>query len=245
MSRRQLIVGNWKMNGLMASLDVAKAIATGAGTGSIRVICPPTTLIAPIAAALRGSLVAIGGQDCHTKSSGAYTGDVSATMLADAGARYVIIGHSERRSDHGETNALVCEKAHTAMAAGLIVIVCVGESEAQRDAGQAESVVIAQVAASIPPGSKSETLCIAYEPVWAIGTGRTPSMADVEAMHGAIRTTLRERFGVEEGEAIAILYGGSVNPANAQDLLSIANVDGALVGGASLKAESFLSIGSV
>jgi triosephosphate isomerase (TIM) len=244
-ARRKLIVGNWKMNGLRASLDQAKAIAQGASGTHDLVICPPATLISPMVEALRDTPVAIGGQDCHASGSGAHTGDVAAAMLVDAGATYVIVGHSERRTDHGETDDIVRAKAQAAISAGLKAIICVGESEAQRDAGEAQAIVIKQVLASVPVGSDGTNMCIAYEPVWAIGTGRTPSIGDVEIMHGEIRATLQKAFGENKGAAIAILYGGSVNPSNARDLLYVSNVDGALVGGASLKAESFLSISSV
>jgi triosephosphate isomerase (TIM) len=241
----KLIVGNWKMNGNMASLEVAKAIAAGATKRNTIVICPPTTLIIPMAEAVKGSGLHVGAQDCHTKTFGAHTGDISASMLADAGATYVIVGHSERRADHDETNDSVRAKAAAATTAGLKAIICVGESEAQRDEGRAVSVVIEQVFASVPVNSDANSVAIAYEPVWAIGTGRTPSVNDVEIIHGEIRAALQKSFGKEVGAAIAILYGGSVNAANAADLLSIPNVDGALVGGASLKAVSFLAICSV
>jgi triosephosphate isomerase (TIM) len=238
----KLIVGNWKMNGLLDSLEQAKIIARTAGSKNQVVICPPATLIAPMVAAVKGSGVGIGGQDCHGNASGAHTGDIAAAMLADAGATYVIVGHSERRTDHHETSDLVCAKAKAANDAGLTAIICVGESEAQRDAGDALSVVIEQIQASIPIDADADLLCIAYEPVWAIGTGRTPSLGDVEAMHEAIRTTLVSRFGSKAGAKVAILYGGSVNPKNCSELMGVKHVDGALVGGASLKAESFLAI---
>jgi triosephosphate isomerase (TIM) len=242
----KLIVGNWKMNGLRASLAEVKAMVEGISdhaTGKVDVvICPPATLIASAHKMIEGSQVRLGGQDCHTAVSGAHTGDVSATMLADAGASYVIVGHSERRSDHGESSAVVQAKAATAIAAGLVPIICVGESEAQRDAGQAEAIVLEQVLSSIPSACTANQICVAYEPVWAIGTGRTPSAEDVAAMHRAIRQTLASRFGDAEGQSIAILYGGSVNPKNAAELLAVSNVNGALVGGASLTAANFLGI---
>ena len=242
----KLIVGNWKMNGIAATLAEAKNIAAGLdgvrSNGVTVVICPPTTLIAQANYALKGTCVALGGQDCHAQKSGAHTGDISAQMLADAGATYVIVGHSERRSDHGETDSDVQAKAQAAIAAGLKPIICVGESEAQRDAGQAETIVLAQLTGSISSDCDASQICIAYEPVWAIGTGRTPSTHDVAAMHGAIRHALIARFGEADGQTIAILYGGSVNAKNAAELLAIGNVNGALVGGASLTATAFLGI---
>jgi triosephosphate isomerase (TIM) len=250
MNLPKLIVGNWKMNGLSATLSEAKAIATGLAAGldgtskgRVRVvICPPTTLIFQAKQALEGTALELGGQDCHAKASGAHTGDISAQMLADAGAHYVIVGHSERRTDHEETSAIVRAKADAALKAGLMPIICVGESEAQRDAGQAATIVLEQIKGSIPPDCTAQQICIAYEPVWAIGTGRTPSGEDVAAMHLAVRKTLEAKFGPQDGQTIAILYGGSVNPKNAAELLSIANVNGALVGGASLTAINFLGI---
>jgi triosephosphate isomerase (TIM) len=246
MQAAKLIVGNWKMNGLEVTLVEGKKVAdflAGANSDGVNVVvCPPATLIARAANTLAGSKVGVGGQDCHAKVSGAHTGDISAHMLADAGATYVIVGHSERRSDHSETSADVAAKAEAAVAASLVPIICVGESEAQRDAGQAEAVVLEQVLGSIPSVATANQICIAYEPVWAIGTGRTPSISDVFAMHAAIRATLIKRFGEVGGSSIAILYGGSVNPKNAAELLGVENVDGALVGGASLTAANFLGI---
>ncbi len=237
------------MNGLQAARAQALALAEGvaaataAGTQLPRVVvCPPATLLADIARDLAGTAVETGGQDCHTGTSGAHTGDVSAQMLADAGARLVILGHSERRADHGEADALVAAKVTAALAAGLEAIVCVGETEAERDAGRAEAVVLGQLAGSLPEGVDPAAVTIAYEPVWAIGTGRTPTVADVAAMHGAIRAALVARFGAEAGGAVAILYGGSVKPSNAAELMAVADVNGALVGGASLKAGDFLPI---
>lgn len=234
-----LIVGNWKMNGLAAALAEVAAIADAAPMPGVELwVAPPYTLIYRAVAAGRG-VVAIGGQDCHAETSGAHTGDVAAAMLADAGASFVIIGHSERRADHGESNDLVRAKAGAARAAGLYIIVCVGETEAERDAGRAEAVVGAQLAGSLPDAP--DGVIVAYEPVWAIGTGRTPTAGDVAAMHGFIRARLVERFGAP-GSKIAILYGGSVKPENAAALLSQQEVGGALVGGASLSAASFLAI---
>ncbi len=234
-----LIVGNWKMNGLGAALPEVAAIAATPSRPGLRLwLAPPFTLIDRAVAASRGR-IAIGGQDCHAAVQGAHTGDVAAAMLADAGATFVIVGHSERRADHGETDAEVQAKALAGRAAGLDVIVCVGESEAERNAGRAEAVVAGQLAGSLPDAA--DALVIAYEPVWAIGTGRTPTPQDVAAMHGFIRARLVERFGAT-GSAIAILYGGSVKPENAGLLLTQADVGGALVGGASLTAASFLAI---
>ncbi len=242
MALRPYIVGNWKMNGTRAMLAEARSIDRGAARHpGVQVgIAPPFTLVHTMAEAAEA--IGVGGQDCHAKASGAFTGDVAAAMLADAGAGFVIVGHSERRAMHGETDADVRAKAEAALAAGLGVIVCVGETEAQRDAGQAEAVVTAQVAGSLPQGDVAAVqLTVAYEPVWAIGTGRVPSVDDVSAMHRAIRAKLVELMG-EGGADVRILYGGSVNAGNAAELLAAEDVGGALVGGASLTAESFLTI---
>ncbi len=242
---RPLVAGNWKMNGLAAALAEASALKAGLGPpGGWRadvMICPPATLIAQLAWATKGSGLRIGGQDCHTASTGAHTGDISAEMLADAGADAVIVGHSERRADHGELDSVVCRKAVAAHRAGLTAIVCVGETAGERRAGLTLDVVRRQVRASLPDASTGANTAIAYEPVWAIGTGLTPTLGDVGEVHGAIRAVLAERFGAE-GWKMRILYGGSVKPANAKELLAVADVDGALVGGASLKAEDFLAI---
>lgn len=241
---RPLIAGNWKMNGLTAALEEAAAIAAGAdklADVADLALCPPATLLAPAAARLSGSPVRLGGQDCHAAASGAHTGDVSAEMLADAGATLVIVGHSERRADHGESDETVRAKAEAAWRAGLVAIVCVGETEAERKAGEALAVVGRQLAGSVPEGATAERLVVAYEPVWAIGTGLTPTVDDVAEVHAAMRAALTERFG-REGARIRLLYGGSVKPANAAELLGVDNVDGALVGGASLKADDFLAI---
>ncbi len=240
---RPLIAGNWKMHGLRADgLALARAVAAGAGDVAAELlVCPPFTLLAAIAEALSGGPVAVGAQDCHAAPKGAHTGDVSAPMVRDAGARFVILGHSERRADHGESDGLVRAKAEAAIGAGLVPIVCVGESEAQRLAGQAELVVTAQVDGSLPDGFAAAGGVVAYEPVWAIGTGRTPTEAEIAAIHAAIRSGLRTRFGAA-GEGMRILYGGSVKPGNAAGILALPHVDGALVGGASLVAEDFLAI---
>jgi triosephosphate isomerase (TIM) len=242
---RPLIAGNWKMNGLRASMAEFEAMIAGASKVTAKadlLVCPPATLVAAFAAKLAGSKdVAIGGQDCHPKPSGAHTGDLSAEMLADAGATSVIVGHSERRADHGESDALVRQKAEAAWRAGLTAIVCVGETQSQRDAGQTLGVCHGQLLGSLPDGARADNLVVAYEPVWAIGTGLTPTAKDVEQIHEFIRETLGSRFS-GEGARMRILYGGSVKPSNATELMGVANVNGALVGGASLKATDFLAI---
>ena len=236
------IVGNWKMNGLRGALTEARAIDRAAARyPKVELaLAPPATLISRMREVVQA--ITVGGQDCHAEESGAFTGDVSAAMLADAGATFTIVGHSERRGAYGESDATVRAKAEAALEAGLWVIVCVGETEAQRDAGEAEKVVTGQVAASIPQGDDvAARLSLAYEPVWAIGTGRVPSVEDVAAMHRAIRATLVKSLG-EAGKDVRILYGGSVKPENAAELLAADEVGGALVGGASLTAESFIGI---
>jgi len=240
-----LIAGNWKMNGLTHSLDelseLARLLTTGEAPRALVVVCPPATLLAAVAAQGASSGIIAGGQDCHAEASGAHTGDISAGMLADAGAQYVIVGHSERRTDHGETSETVRAKAESAIGAGLKPIICVGETEAHRDAGQAESVVSDQLAASIPDAAELHEVIVAYEPIWAIGTGRTPLLEEIAQMHNAIRGRLVERFG-ERGESIRILYGGSLKPQNAREILGVENVNGGLVGGASLLAKDFYTI---
>jgi len=241
---RALIAGNWKMNGLRAQLAEAQAVRDGLASASYAaevMICPPATLLVPTASMLEGSPVLLGGQDCHSEASGAFTGDIAAEMLADAGARGVIVGHSERRSMHGELDRTVRAKAGAAHRAGLTAIVCVGETAGEREAGLTERVVRRQLEGSLPDGATAENTVVAYEPVWAIGTGLTPTTADVARVHAAIREALTARFG-REGAGMRILYGGSVKPSNAAELLAVANVDGALVGGASLKASDFLGI---
>jgi len=237
---RQLIAGNWKMNGYRAdAAALAASLREGAGAlGVEMVVCPPATLVAEVAAALEGSAVGVGGQDCHTAASGASTGDVSAPMLHDAGARWVIVGHSERRRAYGESNVLVRDKADAAARAGLVPIVCVGETEQQRLTGAAETVVAAQVDGSLPPGFAG---VVAYEPIWAIGTGRSAGDADIVEMHRCIRNQLVSTLGAA-GEAVRILYGGSVKPEGAAAILRLEGVGGALVGGASLSATDFLAI---
>ena len=242
---RPMVAGNWKMNGLTVSLREARAIASRMKAleplSCDVAICPPFTLIAALVGEVGGSPIRIGGQDCHAEEKGAHTGDVSAEMIADVGGGLVIVGHSERRADHGETDSQVSAKAQAAWRAGLMAIICVGETEAERDAGRTLDVVGGQLAGSIPDGATSANTIIAYEPVWAIGTGRTPGPEDVAEVHAMIRSTLAGRLG-DAGASMAILYGGSVKPTNARELMGIDNVDGALVGGASLKAEDFLGI---
>lgn len=239
---RKLAAGNWKMNGTAASLAEVTAL-TGAHPAPTceMLLCPPATLIAQMAWAAKGTALMVGGQDCHPKSSGAHTGDISAAMVKDAGAGHVILGHSERRADHAETDALVRSKAEAANAAGLIAIVCIGETEAERDAGRTLDVVGTQLAGSVPEGATAENLVIAYEPVWAIGTGRTPTLPEIAEVHAFIRARLTDRIGAEAA-GVRLLYGGSVKPSNAVEIFALANVDGALVGGASLKAADFGAI---
>ena len=241
---RPLVAGNWKMNGTKASLAELQAIcadvAAGRGGKAEILVCPPVTLLAP-AVDLCGKGISAGAQDCHTGISGAHTGDISAAMLADAGASYVILGHSERRADHGESDSLVRAKALAALAAGLKPIVCVGETKAQREAGEAEAIVGGQLSGSLEAAMAAGSLVVAYEPVWAIGTGLTPTTADVAAMHAFMRRRLVEMFG-PAASGIRILYGGSVKPGNAAELMAVPDVNGALVGGASLKAADFMGI---
>jgi len=244
---RPLIAGNWKMNGLKSSRSEFEAMLAGAPEVAVKadlLVCPPATLIAAFAEQARGSkTLGVGAQDCHPKPSGAHTGDISAEMLADAGATAIIVGHSERRADHGETDVLVRQKAEAAWRAGLTAIVCIGETQHQRDAGQTLDICCGQLNLSLPEGARSDNLVVAYEPVWAIGTGLTPTVGDVEQIHRFIREFLMARLS-REGARIRILYGGSVKPSNARELMAVANVNGALVGGASLKAADFLAIAS-
>ncbi len=230
------------MNGLAASLAEVGAL-TAAHPSPIceMLLCPPATLLAQMAWAAKGSVLALGGQDCHPDAGGAHTGDISAAMLSDAGAAYVILGHSERRADHGESDALVRAKAAAALAAGLVAIVCIGETEAQRDAGQTLDVIGAQLDGSLPDGATAATLVVAYEPVWAIGTGRTPTIAQIAEVHAFLRDRLTARIGAE-ATGVRLLYGGSVKPSNAVEIFAVPHVDGALVGGASLKAADFGAI---
>src|SRR3984885_5756396 len=240
-----LIAGNWKMNGLRSSMAEFEAMLAGASKVTAKadlLVCPPATLIAAFAAKLAGSKgLLIGGQDCHPKPSGAHTGDISAEMLADAGASAVIVGHSERRADHGEDDSLVRQKAEAAWRAGLTAIVCIGETQSQRDAGQTLDICRGELLGSLPEVARADNLVVAYEPVWGIGTGLTPTAKDVEQIHQFIRQTLSARFN-QEGARMRVLYGGSVKPSNARELMGVANVNGALIGGASLKATDFLAI---
>jgi triosephosphate isomerase len=240
---RHLIAGNWKMHGLAASLGEARAIAAATRQGHGRVdimLCPPATLIDRMRQATAGSALLIGGQDCHAKAEGAHTGDISAEMLKDAGAAAVIVGHSERRTEHGETDEEVRAKAAAARRAGLTAIICIGETEQERDAGETLAILSRQLDGSVPDGEPGDVV-IAYEPVWAIGTGRTPSEADIRAAHAHIRAQLNTRFG-SAGSEVRLLYGGSLKPANAAAILAVSDVNGGLVGGASLQAADFLAI---
>ena len=240
---RPLIAGNWKMNGTWrGSRRLADAVREEAPNLSCDLlVCPPFVHVQPVAATLLGSRVFVGGQDCHPKATGAHTGDIGAPMLRDVGATHVILGHSERRADHAESSELVASKCEAALAAGLVPVICVGETLAQREAGEADAVVAAQLEASLPLGFVTSGGIVAYEPVWAIGTGRTPSEADIAAMHHGIRQTLVMGFG-PTARTTRLLYGGSVKPSNAEAILALPDVDGALVGGASLVAEDFLAI---
>jgi triosephosphate isomerase len=240
--RRKLAAGNWKMNGTTAALAEVEALIAGLSAPECEVLlCPPATLIARMAEVAKGSALKVGGQDCHAEASGAHTGDISAEMLADAGASHVILGHSERRADHGETDSAVRAKAEAAQAAGLVALICVGETEAERDAGRELDVIGAQLACSVPDTANGADTVIAYEPVWAIGSGRTPTEEQIAAVHRFLRDALEARFG-ESGSSFRLLYGGSVKPTNAAQIFAIPDVDGALVGGASLKATDFGAI---
>ncbi|SDR06705.1 triose-phosphate isomerase [Pseudovibrio sp. Tun.PSC04-5.I4] len=243
MTNRPLVAGNWKMNGLKASAAELEAMGTGYDSALAEkvelLICPSALLLSQLASQEK---IGIGAQNCHANASGAHTGDISAEMIRDAGGKYVIVGHSERRVDHNESDADVCDKAEAAWRAGLIAIVCVGEVESERRAGTTLDVVTKQALGSLPAGTTAENSVVAYEPVWAIGTGLTPTPADVAEVHTSIRSTLIKQFGNEIGSKLRVLYGGSVKPTNAKELLAVDNVDGALVGGASLKAADFLGI---
>jgi len=243
---RPLVAGNWKMNGLKDSVNEAESLAAQMASQNQIVadamICPPATLVSLFAEKLSGSAVTVGGQDCHPLTSGAHTGDISAEMLADVGASAVIVGHSERRADHGESDETVNAKAQAVYRAGLTEIICVGETEAQRDAGQTLDIVAGQLRGSVPPDATAVDTIIAYEPVWAIGTGRTPTVGDVAEVHAHMRAELSSITAEADAAAMRLLYGGSVKPSNAGELMAIDNVDGALVGGASLKASDFFGI---
>ena len=237
--RRKLAAGNWKMNGSHAALaEVTALIAACPDPSCEMLLCPPATLIGPMRDLADGTAVKVGGQDCHPKASGAHTGDISAEMLAEAGASHVILGHSERRADHGETDALVRAKAEAAWAAGLTAVICIGETLDQRKAGETLAVCGAQLAGSVPDAATPANTVIAYEPVWAIGTGLTPTLAEIAEVHDFLRAELSARFGAA-GDAFRLLYGGSVKPSNAAEIFAVPNVDGALVGGASLRAADF------
>lgn len=244
-ARRPLVAGNWKMNGLKSSIAELDKMIAGAGAygGKVELmICPPAPIVALFAERAKGSPIAIGAQDCHAEVSGAFTGDVAAEMYKDAGAVAIIVGHSERRTYHKETDAEVRAKAQAAWRAGLIAIVCVGETKDERVGGKTLEVIGTQVAGSLPDGTTPANLVIAYEPVWAIGTGLTPTVADVAEAHGFIRAEVAKRFGQAVADGVRIQYGGSVKPSNAKELMSVSDVDGALVGGASLKCDDFFGI---
>ena len=242
---RPLVAGNWKMNGLAGSLIEIDAMRRAADAGESGpaelLVCPPATLIAQAAWRIKGGELSLGAQDCSAEPGGAFTGDISAAMLKDAGAQYVIVGHSERRTFHNETDELVRAKAEAALKAGLIPIVCVGETQAEREAGEQAAVVIRQLRGSLPAEAASETVVVAYEPLWAIGAGLTATPKDIVVVHNGIRALLADTYGPAGGK-IRLLYGGSVKPGNCGELLTLDNVDGALVGGASLKATEFLAI---
>lgn len=241
--RRKLAAGNWKMNGTATALAELEALARAFPSPSVDVlICPPATLLHRAAKALGGTDIAVGGQDCHAATSGAHTGDISADMLADAGATSVILGHSERREDHGEQNDDIRAKARAAMDVGLKTVICVGESLEQRDAANTLDIIGGQLSGSIPDQSTGENLVVAYEPIWAIGTGKVPTLNEIGEVHDFIRARLERRFGEGVGRSVRLLYGGSVKPTNASDIFAVSNVDGALVGGASLKAQDFSGI---
>ncbi|QDI75450.1 MULTISPECIES: triose-phosphate isomerase [Leisingera] len=239
--RRKLAAGNWKMNGTGAALAELAALAESHPAPAADIlICPPATLLSRAAEAARG--IAIGGQDCHARASGAHTGDLSAAMLKDAGASAVILGHSERRADHSETDAQVCAKAEAAMAEGLTAVICIGETLAEREAGDTLKVAGTQLAGSVPANATGANTVIAYEPVWAIGTGKVPTLEQIAEVHDFLRAELTARFGAGTADSIRLLYGGSVKPSNAAEIFAVSNVDGALVGGASLKAADFSPI---
>ena len=241
--RRKLAAGNWKMNGKAGALSELVELAKHVKPGDAEtLICPPAPLLYLACEKLRGTAIAIGAQDCHIEASGAYTGDISAPMVADTGATYVILGHSERRDAHDETNADIAAKTRAAWAAGLTAIICIGESGADREADKTLDVIAAQLAGSVPENATGENTVIAYEPIWAIGTGKTPTLGQIVEVHDFIRARLNDRFGQETGDTIRLLYGGSVKPDNAAEIFTAENVDGALVGGASLKAADFAPI---
>lgn len=246
MARKTLIAGNWKMNGLTAdgvalAKEIKEMVKAKKRTCEF-LICPPFTLLAPVKKVVKGSRIALGAQDCHFNEKGAHTGDVSPLMLTDAGCSYVILGHSERRADHGESNELVCKKAEAAHKAGLKTVICIGETLEQRENGETIKVCSEQITGSVPDTAVAADTVIAYEPVWAIGTGKTPTAQDVEDVHAAVRKVLAKKIGRAQANRMRILYGGSVKPSNAKEFLSLPDVDGALIGGASLKAADFMAI---
>lgn len=246
MARKTLIAGNWKMNGLTAdgvalAKEIKEMVKAKKRTCEF-LICPPFTLLAPVKKVVKGSRVALGAQDCHFNEKGAHTGDVSPLMLTDIGCSYVILGHSERRADHGESNELVCKKAEAAHKAGLKTVICIGETLEQREKGETIKVCSEQITGSVPDTATAADTVIAYEPVWAIGTGKTPTAQDVEDVHAAVRKVLARKIGRAQANRMRILYGGSVKPSNAKEFLSLPDVDGALIGGASLKASDFMAI---
>ncbi|WP_210877632.1 triose-phosphate isomerase [Roseovarius autotrophicus] len=241
--KRRLAAGNWKMNGTMASLSEIAALAVAHTAPTVDIlICPPATLLARAASLAADTPLMIGAQDCHTAASGAHTGDISAPMLADAGAQAIIVGHSERREDHKETSALIADKARAAHAVNLIAVICLGETLAEREGAQTLAIIADQFHASLPDTATAANTVIAYEPVWAIGTGLTPSTAQIAEVHDVLRALLTDRLGKTEADGLRLLYGGSVKPANAAEIFAIPNVDGALVGGASLRSQDFSPI---
>ncbi len=246
MARKMMIAGNWKMNGLSVDgVNLAKEVAAAVKAKKREcefVVCPPFTILALVKKALRGAKVALGGQDCHFDEKGAHTGDISPVMLTDLGCSYVILGHSERRADHGESDELVCKKAVAAHKNGLKTIICIGETLQQRDEGKTIEVCSKQILGSVPDCADAKNTVIAYEPVWAIGTGKTPTAQDVEDVHAAVRKVLAKKLGRAQANKMRILYGGSVKPNNAKELLALPDVDGALIGGASLKSTDFMAI---
>lgn len=242
---RGLIAGNWKMNGLQAALSEIEAVIAGIGNMSVSadiLICPPATLISDATRRSAGSDLNIGGQTCHANESGAHTGDLSAAMLAEAGATYVIVGHSERRADHGETDAMVKAQADAVLSAGLKPIICIGETREEREAGKTADIILGQLRNSTPEAASGANFAIAYEPVWAIGTGLVPEMSDIQTAHAALRDCLADMKGADPAAATPLLYGGSMKPGNAADILALNDVNGGLIGGASLKATDFLAI---
>lgn len=241
--RKKLIAGNWKMHGTKEwATDLAQGVAKGAGGETDVLVCPSAPLIDAVATVLKGSSVSVGAQDCHFNEQGAHTGDTSPATIVSLGATHVILGHSERRTDHGETDQVVLQKTQSALSHGLVAVVCIGETEAEQQAGQTDEVLKKQILESVPDTATAETVVIAYEPVWAIGTGKTPTAQDVQKTHFFVRSVLREKLGQPVADTMRILYGGSVKPTNAKELLTLPDVDGALVGGASLKSDDFLGI---